>query len=142
MNNASVADIPPVTSCPLFMHQLRPQFFFHEVELLSPPADEELFCRQADPWYTDPKYWADTYPKLQQYTKSIVEACAGLPLALEIMGAALKDKRAPKEWQVRGCGLQTPGMLCRDQRVTRAGDVIQLAAVFIDGLGHNCDLQL
>lgn len=69
------------------------------MKVLAPAAAKVLFCRSVA---SDPFRWAEANPDLQKVTVSVVDACAGLPLALIIMGAALQDEVDLEEWEVRG----------------------------------------
>lgn len=66
----------------------------YAIKELEPTAATELFCHYAMP----PK---DASSSLREGIQKIVQACAGLPLALRVMGAALQGNQDNRTWEVR-----------------------------------------
>jgi disease resistance protein RPM1 len=72
-----------------------PQTTPYDLEFLSKQNSWELFCKKA---FID---GSDTTcsPLLEEIGKEIVERCAGLPLAIIVIGGLLSRKRRPSEWE-------------------------------------------
>jgi hypothetical protein len=72
------------------------QMLRHQLKPLQSDHARQLFCswQRTQPW-VQPR-------ELQRLEDAIVEACAGLPLALNITGALLNNVPEPGRWQVGG----------------------------------------
>jgi hypothetical protein len=75
--------------------QLEEQFSRYAIKELAPGDAEKMLCHYA-------KVPAEVAKgSLSKTLQEMVQACAGLPLALRVMGAALRGIRNQRSWEVR-----------------------------------------
>jgi hypothetical protein len=101
-----------LTCCTLVTCHAPPMPLMQDLLRLSPTGGVQMLQHQLKPLQSDPARqllcsWQRTQPwvhtrELQRLEDAIVEACAGLPLALNITGAVLEGVSEPGRWQV-GC---------------------------------------
>jgi len=84
----------------LLCFQVKKRIFAHELDLLSDADAKQLFREYAD---LDPTFQLPS-KQLRNVENGIIAACAGLPLALRLVGALLSgndgELRPLVEWEV------------------------------------------
>jgi len=81
------------------MQGLSKHLHHHELQLLQPDPAGQLFWSQTG-LVLDGTHSQQPTAELQQLGNDIIRACAGLPLALELAGAQLRQVTAVSQWQV------------------------------------------
>ena len=92
----------------------------YEVQVLSPSDALQLFIQHA--FYNDTP--SDSF---LNFSTEIANACGGLPLALEVIGAFLSDKRNPRDERIWREAMMA---LCKN------GDILSRLKISYDGLSE------
>ncbi|XWS10984.1 hypothetical protein CRYUN_Cryun38cG0044900 [Craigia yunnanensis] len=72
--------------------------YLHELQCLKDEESLELFQKIVFPDRDSPEYKVDA--KMEELGKDMVKHCAGLPLAITVLGGILATKYSSNEWQI------------------------------------------
>ncbi|XWS10985.1 hypothetical protein CRYUN_Cryun38cG0045000 [Craigia yunnanensis] len=72
--------------------------YLHELQCLNDEESWELFQKIAFPDRDSPEYKVDA--KMEELGKDMVKHCAGLPMAITVLGGILATKYSSNEWQI------------------------------------------